>query len=113
MRRVIRITMAVAIILALMAPVIAMSANPQQLKEWTIESTTELTNKNGEQYIRFIVKEDRELQGVKYRPGIPVMAFTDVITEARDYSAGDTLKAVVNHRIYNGRESYTILAFTK
>lgn len=113
MRRIIRVTMVTTIILALLFPVLAYSASPQQLKTWTIESTTELVNKNGEPFIRFIVKEDRQIQGVKYRPGIPVMAFTDVIEEARQYNAGDTLKAVVNHRIYNGRESYTILAFTQ
>lgn len=77
-----------------------------------VSDVVEATTKTGNQYIRIIVNETRMLQGVSYEVGVPVMVFpADLVEKARSYKAGDTLKAIVKERTYQGRESYTLMAF--
>lgn len=79
--------------------------------EAKIDSATESIDKNGNTYVRFIVTEQRTLQGVTYPVGVPVMAFGSVVEKAQTLKEGDTLKAIVKKREWQSRESYTILAF--
>jgi len=74
-----------------------------------IDNVTQAIDKNGNEYIRFIVTENRMLQGVEYQVGVAVMAFRGTVTQAKSLSEGDTLKAVCTEREYKGRKSYTIL----
>ena len=76
-----------------------------------ITSATESVDKNGNSYMRFIVDEQRTLQGVQYTVGVPVMAFATTYEKAKDLKAGDTLNAIVKKREWQSRESYTILSF--
>jgi hypothetical protein len=78
-----------------------------------IDSATIAIDKNGNQYVRLIINEDRKLQGVEYTVGVPVMAFGNLATQAKALKAGQMLKAVVASREYRGNTSYTIRAFLK
>ena len=80
------------------------------LKDAKITSAVQKIDKNGKPYIRFIVSENRTIQGVTYPADIPVMAFGPLADErAKALKAGDTLSAVVKGRIYQGNEYYTVI----
>jgi hypothetical protein len=74
-----------------------------------IDSVTAAVDKNGNDYIRFIVNETRTIQGVNYEVGVAVMAFGGVVKAARSLKDGDILKAICSQREYKGKKSYTIL----
>lgn len=76
-----------------------------------IQSMTEAVDRNGHDYVRFIVGETRTLQGVSYDAGVPVMAFGPNVEQAKTLKEGDTLKAIVTPREFQGRQSYTIQKF--
>lgn len=78
-----------------------------------IQSATVAIDKNGNKYIRLIVQEERKLQGTSYTIGVPVMVFGNLVEPAKALKAGDTLKAVVASREYQGNTSYTVRAFLK
>jgi len=70
-------------------------------------------DKNQNEYVRFIIQESRTTQGVSYTVGVPVMAFGSTVTQAKTLNTGDNLKCVAMEREYQGRKSYTILAWLK
>ena len=74
-----------------------------------IQSVTVAIDKNGNQYVRFIVDETRKMQGVEYEVGVAVMAFRGTVKEAKAFKDGDILKAICSERVFQGRKSYTIL----
>jgi len=98
-----------AIVALVMTSGVALSAD--QMLEAKIQSATESIDKNGNPYVRFIIEEQRTMQGVTYSVGVPVMAFGPTVEQAQTLKAGDTLKAIVKKREWQSRESYTILAF--
>jgi len=83
----------------------------EKMIEAKITNMVESVDRNGNAYIRLIVEENRILQGVKYVIGVPVMAFGTNVEKARTLKIGDTLKALVQEREFNSRQSYTILAW--
>ena len=93
----------------LMVPMVAMAAD--KILNDPIESATTAIDKNGNEYVRIIINEERKLQGVAYTVGVPVMAFGSQAEKAKALKAGDTLKAVVASRGYKGNTRYTIRAF--
>jgi hypothetical protein len=76
-----------------------------------IESAVSKLDKNGNEYVRFIVPIQATLNGIKYTKTVPVMAFSNMAEDAKKLKAGDQLRAICSVREYQGRESYTILAF--
>jgi len=66
-------------------------------------------DKNGRQYVRIIVNEERTLKGIAYEVGVPVMAFGSHVEKAKTLKKGETLKAICDRRESQGRVSYTIL----
>ena len=76
-----------------------------------IDSATTALDKNGAEYVRLIITEPRSISGVAYQKSLPVMAFGKNVDPAKSYAAGDQLNAIVNSRVYNGQESYTVLSF--
>jgi hypothetical protein len=92
-----------------------LAVSPVQAKEIMlsapIKSMVTKADKNGNEYVRFIVTEQRELNGTAYTVGTAVMCFGDTVAKAKEYSEGDTLNAIVNSRFYKGRKSYTLIAF--
>ena len=78
----------------------------------TIESMVITTDKNGQEYVRFIVPMTLKTKnGVEYPDSFPFMAFGKLVEQAKTYKAGDTLTVVAKSRIYQDRKSYTILKF--
>jgi hypothetical protein len=66
-------------------------------------------DKNGKQYVRIIVNEERSLKGIAYEVGVPVLGFGGHAEKARSLKKGDTLKAVCDRRESQGRVTYFIL----
>ena len=76
-----------------------------------VQSVTTGITKTGDQYVRIVVTEQKTLQGVSYEKGTPVMAFRDLTNEAKKYGEGDTLKAIVSPREFEGKSSYLVRKF--
>jgi hypothetical protein len=66
-------------------------------------------DKNGRQYVRVIVNEERSLKGITYEVGVPIMAFGSHVEKAKTLKKGETLRAICDRRESQGRVSYTIL----
>jgi len=77
--------------------------------EAKVTSVTKALDKNGNPYTRIIVMEARELNGVAYTTGVPVMAFSEIAGQVKGIKAGDTLHVIAAKRTFQGRDSYTIL----
>lgn len=100
----------IIILAVFMVAGVAMAAD--QILDTKIDSATVAMTKNGNEYVRFIITEQRELDGVTYNRSLPLMAFGDLVQPAKAYKAGDPIKVVANYRkLPDGRESYTILSF--
>ena len=78
--------------------------------ESKIQNVTVNLDKNGNEYVRVIVEEEKELNGITYKVGVPVMAFGDMVDQARNLIEGDSFKAICSAGEYKGRTSYTLLA---
>jgi len=107
-----RKSFALSIIAALVIMVVCLSI-PAYAKDVVIEakvtSITKALDKNGSPYVRIIVEEARELNGVAYTSGVPVMAFSTIAGQVKGLKAGDTLHVIAAKRTFQGRDSYTIL----
>ena len=69
-------------------------------------------DKNGNEFCRFIITESKELSGVKYKADTVVMVFgADLVEQAKTYSEGAKLKAIVATNEYKGRVNYNLIAF--
>ena len=79
------------------------------LVESEIKSVTTQIDKNGNDYVRVIISEERELNGIKYTAGVPMMAFGDTVAQAQALSAGEQVKAICSAQEYQGRTSYTLV----
>jgi len=80
----------------------------------TIEQMTVQQDKNGNEYARLIIKEDRELNGVPYTIEVVTMVFgSDLVAKAQQLSPGDTIKAIATTNEYQGRTNYNVLAFVE
>jgi len=66
-------------------------------------------DRNGRQYVRVIVSEERTLNGIAYQVGVPVMAFGRQVEKAKILKKGQILKAICKKREFHGEVSYTIL----
>lgn len=76
-----------------------------------IDSATTQLDKNGTEYVRFLVTEKRNMNGVDYSITLPVMAFGENVKAAKVFKNGDDFKAIAQKRSYQGRDSYTIVQF--
>lgn len=76
-------------------------------------SVSVLKDRNGNEYVRMIWGQEKELNGVKYAAGASVNAYRELAAQAKLYKQGDTVTAVVSKKDYNGTEYYTVLAFDK
>lgn len=110
-KRTISLSIAMAMVLFILAFAVPQVQAAEQKLEAKITNMVEAVDRNGNAYIRFIVEEQKMLQGVKYTVGIPVMAFGANVEKARTLKIGDTINAIVQKRTFNSRDSYTILAW--
>jgi hypothetical protein len=99
--------MALMFVLMLVAP--AMAAERIVNLEITEKVTT--NDRNGNEYTRLIVTEIKQLQGVSYPLGVAAMAFGAMNETAKTLEIGDTLRAIVSDRTFNGTSSLTIRKF--
>jgi len=97
----------VAILLAIMVAVPAIAA--EKVINLPITGKVIAPDRNGNTYVRLIVGETKVLNGVEYEVGTAAMAFGPVVEGAKALEVGQTLKAIVQERTYQGRDSYTIL----
>lgn len=74
----------------------------------TVDSVTVSTDKNGNQYVRIIIIEARDLDGIEYKAGTPVMFFGENVETGKQLQKGDKISAIVNKQMYRGSPSYTI-----
>ena len=109
MKKIMSIIAAVVFVSCMAIPAMALD----KMLDAKIVSASTSTDKNGAEYVRILISEDRDLQGVKYTQTVAVMAFGEMVKKAKALKSGDTLKAVCSEREYRGRTSYTILAFAK
>ena len=74
-----------------------------------IKTMTVANDKNGNEYVRFIIEEPRSLNGVEYTDTVAVMAFGSTVADAKELSEGDGLKAIASQNEYRGRTNYNII----
>lgn len=101
--------MAVLILCILAFAVFASAAD--LMLDTTVKSVTIATDKNSNDYVRFIIVEDKELNGIAYKADVIVMSFGSTVERAKTFSDGDTMKAIVSQNEYKGRTNYNIIAF--
>ena len=101
------------IAVSLVMAIASLSYAADKILDTTIDSATTALDKNGNEYVRLIITEPRTLNGVQYQKSLPVMAFSPNVDAAKAYSAGDSVKAVVTPRDYQGSQSYTVVSFIK
>ena len=96
--------------LAVMLTITTQAYSKDVMLETKIQNISVNLDKNGNQYVRIIVEEKKELNGIAYKVGVPVMAFGDMVDQARNLIEGDSIKAICSAGEYKGRTSYTLLA---
>lgn len=70
-------------------------------------------DKNGKEYVRALLPEKRQLNGISYDTTVAVMFFGDTVQHGKVLKAGDTLKCIAAKKLYNGNASYSVLAMVK
>jgi len=98
------------ILMVVMLLSVSIAFGAEEIVTGEITEVVMAVDKNGNDYTRLIVKFDRTLEGTDYSVDLPVMAFGTMAGPAAQKSAGDTLKAICQKRIFNERESYTIVS---
>ena len=104
-----KLHMAIGVLSLLAMFVVPMVMAAESVIDLKITDKVIAPDKNGNEYVRLIVGETRNIQGVDYEIGVAAMAFGSHVEKAKTLNVGDNLKAIVNSRTYNGRQSYTIL----
>jgi len=100
-------------ILVLSLFVVASAMASDKVIDGKIQPATTSIDKNGNQYVRLIDPETREIQGIEYQVGAAIMVFGKNVPAAKKLKTGDNLKAIVSSHEYRGRTSYTVVAFIK
>ena len=83
------------------------------LLDTQIKTATVAIDKNGNEYVRFIIVENKNLNGIAYKADVVVMCFGSIVDQAKQLSDGDPLKAIASTNEYKGRTNYNILAFVE
>jgi hypothetical protein len=103
---------AIAIFTIIMCSVMAHPALAEdQILTAKIQQIEQKLDKNGNQYCRIFIEEQKELSGIQYRTSTAVMGFgASLVEQMKSLKKGDTIKAVVATNEYKGRTSYNVLA---
>ena len=90
------------------------AAEDVALKGVTVESASTLIDKNGVEYVRFIIGEKRTLSGIAYTSTIPMNAFGSLATpEAKAIKSGDKVSAICRSKTYEGSRYLTVISWIK
>ena len=104
-------TLAITIVLAVLMIMAPAAWSAGENVTGTIESMVVKQDKNGNEYVRFIVPLTLKLNGVSYEDSLPFMAFGTQVEKGKTYKEGDTLTVIAKSREFQGRQSYTILKY--
>lgn len=105
------------VIFGLIAASLIIGAATAHAKDIVLEATlsqpvTVKPDKNGNEYARMIIQEDRELNGIKYKADVMVMCFGEMAVEkAQTFTTGDKFRAIASQNDYRGNTSYRIVQF--
>ncbi len=105
-----KIIIALTVVVAMFCCMIpAFAADIMLNKE--IKSIAFKKDKNGQEYARIFIVEERTLNGVAYKKDVPVMAFGDAAAaiKAKGLKKGQPLKAIAAENEYKGSKGYVIL----
>lgn len=89
----------------------AITLGAEEIITGTIDEVATLTTDGGDPYTRLLVIFERELGGSSYLVTLPVMGFGSMAAPAAEKVQGDKLRAIAQKRMYEGRESFTIIQF--
>ena len=70
-------------------------------------------DRNGNAYVRVLIQDSRELNGVIYDKTTSAMAFGDLVPQASRLKKGDSLNVIAAKSDFKGGTSYQILKFLK
>ena len=113
MKRIANMIAAIALCTFIVTVAVGTVIAADKILDTTVRSVTQSIDKRGNEYVRIIVADQRELNGVKYETDAALMAFGAQVPEAKTIKANSKIKAIVNGREYNGRLSYTLLKLLK
>jgi len=108
-----RILVFAVICACLFAFAIPQVMSAEELLTVKITSVAQAKDKNGNGYTRAIIEESKELNGVKYTTGTPMMFFGDMASKGSALKAGQTVKVIASKRMFNERLSYTAHAIVQ
>jgi hypothetical protein len=80
----------------------------EQMIENEIAEVALKLDKNGNQFVKLIIKKEKELDGVKYEVLRPVLAFGAWIETCRKLKPGMILKAICVANRFKGHKVYKI-----
>ena len=105
-------TIAIAIFTIIMCGVMAHPALAEdQILTAKVQSIENKLDKNGNQYCRIFIEEQKSISGIEYKTSTAVMGFgASLVEQMKNIKKGDTIKAVVASNEYKGRTSYNVLA---
>jgi hypothetical protein len=86
-----------------------MASAQEVVLDTKIEQMAVQKDKNGNEYVRFIIKEVRTLNGIDYEAEVVTMAFGGTVADAKELKTGDTLKAIASVNEYQGRKNYSLI----
>jgi Cu/Ag efflux protein CusF len=116
--RISKIMVVLAVIALASVYAVVAFATEKVIENVTIQTAVQKDDKDGNPYVRFIIREARTKtvkgQLYDYNVGIAVMCFSsnaDAFTKAQTLKPGDQLNAIVEAKLYQGRTSYVILEF--
>lgn len=100
----------VAVCLSLMFVCVGLAISAEDVVlEGNLSAVVEAIDRNGNPYVRAIIEEEREKQGVSYTAGVPLMFFGDHAEVGKTLKKGDTIKCIASPRTFMDRKSYTFL----
>ena len=108
MKKIVSIIIAIAI-----CSIAAFSFAADVVIEKKIDQIVFKNDKNGSPYARIIVQATGTLNGVTYNKAASVMAFGDLVADAKTLKKGQTLKAIVSEQNFRGATSYQLLKVLK
>jgi hypothetical protein len=108
-----KIAIVAMIAMALVATFTIQASAEAVLLETTIQQMVVKPDKNGNDFVRFIITEPRTLNGISYDAELVATAFgPEKVAQAQaNYKPGDKLKAIASQSEYQGRTYYNIVQF--
>ena len=88
-------------------------ASADQILVTKVDQVTVKLDKNGNEYTRLLITENKTLEGIKYTDKTSIMCFQPLSNDVKSLKAGQTVKLIVKPQTYQGNQSYTAIALIK